>query len=352
MITLQAAREEHARIWAMVKAGTDPGEVKRLQKLIPDDEGTFAAVYREWVEKKSPTWSGSHAKSIRDRFEKDLLPDLGQMRMADITAPILLAVLQKIEKRGATYTAKRSRENAGTLFRYAIQTGRCQHDPSQALHGAFVGHTEQHRPAIIDPEPFGELLRAIWDYQGTFVVRQALRLSALFGLRPGEVRHLEWSEVDLVSGEIRIPAEKMKKTGLPHITPLTPQTIAILEETHEVTGRGRYVLPCARNPRGDRPMSEAGCSSAMNRLGYKGIHCPHGFRTSFSSLLNEAGHFNADAIERQLSHQEPNKVRAAYHRAGYLAERRRMMKWWADYCDELRLGRQSGRGKVVQFPRG
>ncbi len=351
MVTLQAARDEHGRLWAMVKAGTNPGEVRRLQKLIPDDEGTFAAVYHEWVDKMSRTWSASHAKSTRDRFERDLLPDLGRMKMVDIAAPVVLAVLQKIEKRGALYTVKRARENVGTLFRYAIRTGRCKHDPSLELRGAFVGHVEKHRAAIVDPEGVAGLLRATWDYSGTFIVRQAFRLTALLALRPGEVRHLEWSEVDFDAGEARIPAEKMKMRS-PHIVPLAPQAIAILRETHEVTGRGRYVLPSARNPHGDRPMSEAAISAALNRLGYKDLQSAHGFRSVFCSLLNEAGHFNPDAIERQLAHQERDKVRAAYLHTQFLPERRRIMKWWADYCDELRLGRQPGRGKVVPFSRG
>lgn len=350
-LSLRDARIEHERLRAMVKAGTDPMEARRLEKLVPTDEGTFSAVYHEWYDKMSRTWSESHAKSIRDRLERDLLPDLGRMKMPEIGAPLLLAVLQKIEKRGALYTVKRARENAGTLFRYAIQTGRCTHDPSQELRGAFVGHKEEHRPAIVDPDEFGELLRSIWDYAGTFTVRQAFRLSTLFGLRPKELRKLEWGEVDFEAAEIRIPAKKMKMKS-PHIVPLSEQAIAILRETQEVTGRGHYVLPSARNPRGDRPMSEAAVSAALNRLGYKDRHSAHGFRSSFCSLLNETGHFNADAIERQLAHQERDKVRAAYLHTQFLPERRRMMKWWADYCDELRLGKKSGRGKIVQFPKG
>ena len=349
MMSLQAAREEHQRLWKLVKAGTDPMEEKRLNRLVPAGADTFEAVCLEWLEKMTPTWSDTYAETVRTRFEKDLIPDLGRMKMDEITAPVLLAVLQKIERRGALYLVKRAREMTGTLFRYAIRTGRASHDPSRDLHGAFVGHKEENRPAIIDPEEFGALLRAIWNYSGTFTVCQALRLSALFGLRPGEVRHLEWSEINLPAAEIRIPADKMQKTGLPHITPLAPQAITVLQELHEVTGRGRYVLPCARNPRGDRPMSEAAVSAALNRMGYQGKHTAHGFRSSFSSLLNESGLWSADAIERQLSHRETNKIRAAYHRAEYLAERRKMMVWWANYCDELRQGKPT-RGKILKFP--
>jgi integrase len=347
-MSLHNARVEHQRLRDIVKAGNDPMEERRLTKLLPSDGDSFAAIYAEWHKKMSQTWSANHAKSMADRFEKDLIPDLGPMKMGDITAPILLGVLQKIEKRGALFTVKRARENVGTLFRYAIRTGRCRHDPSLELRGAFVGHVQKHRAAIVDPDGVADLLRATWEYTGSFVVRQALRLSALLALRPGEIRKLEWSEVDFEAAEIRIPAAKMKMKS-PHIVPLAPQAIAILQETQELTGRGRHVFPSARNPRGDRPMSEAAVAAALNRLGYQNQQSAHGFRSVFCSLLNEAGHFNPDAIERQLAHQERDKVRAAYLHTQYLPERRRMMVWWANYCDELRTGKQR-RGKVVKFP--
>ena len=346
--TLKAAREEHERVWKLVKAGTDPNEQKRLGRLVPAGADSFESVFRDWLEKMTPTWSRTHAEAIRTRFEKDLLPDLGRMRMDDITAPILLAVLQKIEKRGALYLVKRAREMTGTLFRFGIRTGRATRDPSVELHGAFVGHVEKHRAAIVDPAGVAELLRAIWNYEGSFTVRQAFRLTALLALRPGEIRKLEWAEVNFEAREIRIPAEKMKMRS-PHIVPLSPQAVAILEETQEVTGRGRYVLPSARNPRGDRPMSEAAVTAALNRLGYQGQQSAHGFRSVFCSLLNEVGHFNPDAIERQLAHAERDKVRAAYLHGQYLAERRRMMDWWSNYCDELRTG-QPRRDNVLKFP--
>ena len=347
---LPEARQALTAARKLLKAGTDPMEARRRAKLVADDAGTFGKVFEEWFSRMAPTWTPNHAKSIRVRFESDLLPHLGRVAMTEIDAPLLLGVLQKIEKRGALYTATRARENAGTLFRYAIRTGRCRHDPSQELRGAFVGHVERHRPAIVDPEGVGELLRAIWDYRGSFVVRQAFRLSVLVALRPGEVRKLEWSEICLEQREIRIPAEKMKMRS-PHVVPLAKQAIEILRETHELTGRGQYVFPSARHPRGDRPMSEAALSAALNRLGFQDQQSAHGFRSVFCSLLNETGRFNPDAIERQLAHQERDSVRAAYLHTQFLPERRRMMAFWADYVDELRTGRRR-RGEVVELRPG
>lgn len=348
MMSLEAAREAHERLWRLVKAGTDPMEQRRLAKLVPADVDTFEAVFREWLAKMTPTWSENHARATRERFEKDLLPDLGRMAMQDITAPILLAVLQKIEKRGALYLVKRARELTGALFRYGIVTGRCERDPAADLKGAFVGHVEEHRPAIVDPQAAGELLRVVWDYSGSFVTRQAFRLIILTALRPGEIQNLEWSEVDFDAAEVRIPAAKMKMKA-PHVVPLSRQALAVLAETHELTGRGRYVFPGARNPRGDRPMSNAAISAALLRLGYRDQQTAHGFRGLFCSLANEHGHFNPDAIERQLAHHERNSVRAAYLHAQFLPERRRLMQWWGDYVDGLRTG-QRRRGKVVNFP--
>ena len=346
-LSLLDARIEHERLRQLVKAKIDPMEERRVAKLVPESGDTFAAVFEEWHAKMTPAWSEGHTKLIRVRFEKDLIPDLGKLRMVDITAPVLLAVLQKIEKRGKLYTVMRCRENVGTLFRYAIRTGRCSHDPSHDLRGAFIGHVEKHRPAIVDPEGVADLLRAIWNYEGSFTTRQAFRLSTLVGLRPGEISNLEWSKVDFERREIRLGEETKMKT--PHIVPLSRQALEVLRETEEVSGHCRFVFPSARNPRGDRPMSNATITSALNRLGFQGKQSAHGLRGTFCSLLTESGRWSADAVERQLAHQERNKVRRAYLHAQFMPERIRMMQWWADHLDELRTG-QPRRGKVLKFP--
>jgi len=221
------------------------------------------------------------------------------------------------------------------VFRYAIATGRAERDPSADLKGALAPVVVRHHPAITDPKGIGELLRAIHAYRGQPITEAALKLAPLVFVRPGELRKAEWSEVDLVNGEWRIPAHKMK---LPeqHIVPLAKQAIAILRELEPVTGLGRYVFPCMRGE--DRPMSENALTAALRRMGYSGDQMTwHGFRSLASTQLNEQG-FEPDWIEAQLAHAERNDIRAAYNYAKYLPQRRKMMQAWADYLDGLRLG--------------
>jgi integrase len=194
---------------------------------------------------------------------------------------------------------------------------------------------QSHHASITDPVEIGKLLRAMEDYRGIFVTKCALRLAPLFFVRPGELRHAEWSEFDLEKKEWRIPAEKMKMR-VQHIVPLSSQAIAILQELHPYTGEGKYLFPSTRTPA--RPMSENTVIAALRRLGYATHEMTgHGFRSMASTLLNEQG-WNRDAIERQLAHGERNTIRAAYNYAEYLPERRKMMQHWSDYLEQLMLG--------------
>ncbi len=227
----------------------------------------------------------------------------------------MLAVLRRIEARGANETAHRVKDKCGQVFRYAIATGRATRDPSAGLRGALHPVVSTSRAAITDPAMMGDLLRAIDGYSGQHVTRCAMRLAPLLFLRPGELRHAEWSELDLDAAEWRIPAGKMKmREG--HIVPLAPQAVAILRELERLTGRGGYVFPSLRSA--DRPMSENTINAALRRLGYdKDTMTGHGFRAMASTRLNEMG-WAPDVIERQLAHAERNKVRAAYNRAQIL----------------------------------
>jgi integrase len=253
----------------------------------------------------------------------------------------MLAVLRRIEARGAHETAHRTKQRAGQVFRYAIATGRAKHDPTADLKGALSPVSVKSRAAITDPAKVGELLRAIDGYTGGLVARCALKLAPLVFVRPGELRQAEWPEFDLDKAEWRIPAGKMKMRE-EHIVPLSPQAVAILRELHPLTSRGRFVFPGERSP--TRPMSENTVNAALRRMGFdKDTMTGHGFRALASTRLNELG-WAPDVIERQLAHAERNKVRAAYNRAQYLTERRKMMQAWADYLDGLRAG-----GKVVAF---
>ncbi|MET0049660.1 MAG: site-specific integrase, partial [Candidatus Thiodiazotropha sp.] len=194
---------------------------------------------------------------------------------------------------------------------------------------------QKHHASITDPKKIGELLRAVDGYEGSLVTRCALQLASLTFVRPGELRHAEWAEIDLDKAEWRIPAEKMKMRTV-HIVPLSTQALRVLNEIEPLTGRGKYVFPGIRS--NQRPMSENTVNAALRRLGYtKEEMTGHGFRSMASTILNEQG-WHRDAIERQLAHAERNSVRAAYNYAEHLPERVKMMQWWADYLDKLKAG--------------
>ncbi len=346
-MTLLAARVEHNRMRELVKTGTNPADERRRTKLVRPDADTFEAVFEAWFAKKSTGWTPRHAGRVRERFDKDLIPFIGKLPIASIDAPLLRGVLDRIYDRGALYLAGRTREYAGAVFRFGISRNLCRHDPAHDLREEYP-HKVRHMPAIVDPAGVAALLAAVRNYGGTVYTRNAFRLIALTALRPGELRHLEWSEVDLERQEIRIPAAKMKMDGA-HVVPLSRQAEAVLEEMEPLTGHGRYVFPNYRRPSGDRPMSENALKAALDQLGFQGKQTAHGFRSIFCSLANESGKFAVDAIERQLSHGERNNVLAAYLHIEHLPKGRRLLQWWADHLDELRIG-QPRRGKVVKFP--
>ena len=269
------------------------------------------------------------------RFEMDVFPWIGTRPVRDILAPELLATIRRIESRGAIETAHRTLQNCGQVFRYAVASGYADRDISGDLRGAIPPTKEKHHASVTDPKDVAALLRTIESYAGSFVTMCALRLAPMTFVRPGELRHAEWSEIDLDKAEWRIPAEKMKMREQ-HIVPLSRQAVAILRELHPLTGAGKYVFPSVRTQA--RPMSENTVNAALRRLGYaKDEMTGHGFRSMASTLLNEMG-WNRDAIERQLAHAERNSIRAAYNFAEFLPERRKMMQAWADYLDKLRAG--------------
>ncbi len=335
--TLAAARATRDSARKLLAAGVDPSEHRKAEKLAGEEQAanSFEAIAREWLAKYSPTWAASTGDKIASRFERDLFPWLGRRPIATITPKELLAVVHRIADRGATETAHRALRSCGQVFRYAIATGRAERNPASDLRGALPPIREAaHRAAIVDPAALGGLLRAIDSYQGEFPTRCALRLAPLVFVRPGELRQAEWAEIDLAAAEWNIPAAKMK-TREAHLVPLAPQAVAILQELHALTGRGRYVFP---NPRtGSRPMSNNGVLAALRRMGYgKDEMTGHGFRATARTLLDEVLHFRPDYIEHQLAHAVRDPNGRAYNRTAHLAERRKMMAAWADYLDTLR----------------
>ena len=342
-VSLVAARKKRDEARELLAKDIDPSLTKAINKQIVRTaaENTFKAVALEWHAKTSKTWAKTTATNIKRYLEKDIFPWLGNRVIKDIAAPELLAVLRKIESRGAHEKAQRCREYAGRVFRYAIATGRAERDPSGDLRGALTPVKVKHHASIIDPKAIGALLRSIRGFSGSYITKCALQLAPLVFVRPGELRHAEWVEIDFDKPEWRIPGQKMKMKE-PHIIPLSSQAVEILQSIHPLTGDGQFIFPSIRS--GARPMSENTINAALRRMGYeKDEMTGHGFRSMASTLLHEHG-WPHEAIERQLAHAERNKVVAAYNYAEHLPKRKEMMRWWADYLDELAAGT-----KVVNF---
>ncbi len=344
-VTLAEARQRRDAARSAIRDGRDPSAERRSErqqaKLSADN--SFAAIAREWLaSQKKKLATITYDKAVRT-LETMVFPWLGTRPIAEISPPELLALLKRIEARGAHETAHRVKARIGQVFRYAIAHGTATRDPSADLRGALAPVVSKSHAAITDPVKVGELLRALDDYEGQFPTCCALRLAPLLFVRPGELRQAEWAEFDLDAAEWRIPAHKMKMREA-HVVPLASQAVAILRELQPLTGRGRYLFPSLRSPL--EPMSLNTVNAALRRLGYdKDTMTGHGFRAMASTRLNEMG-WGPDVIERQLAHAERNKVRAAYNRAQYMGERRTMMQAWADYLDGLRTG-----AKVIAFKR-
>lgn len=343
-VSLAQAREKRDTARQALQAGRDPGAERRAQKVrrVIAVGSTFEAVSKEWMasqRKKLAPATFAKSQWLLDQ----VMPWLGSRPIGEIEPPELLAALKRIEARGANETAHRTKDKCGQVFRYAIAHGLASRDPTADLRGALAPIVRTSRAAITDPSKVGALLRALDGYAGQHVTRCALRLAPLLFVRPGELRAMEWAELDLDAAEWRIPAHRMKMREA-HVVPLAAQSVAILQELHPLTGRGRFCFPSLRSP--GAPMSENTVNAALRALGFdKDTMTGHGFRAMASTRLNELG-WPPDVIERQLAHAERSKVRAAYNRAQYMAERVKMMQAWANYLDALRTG-----AKVVPIKR-
>lgn len=338
MVTLKEAREARDVARKLLSNGTDPSVKRRLEKIAAAAGGTsFREVAEEFLGKRGREGLAAITLQKNRWLLVPAFDTFGDRPIGDVTAPELLHALRKFEVRGRYDSARRLRTVAGMVFRYAIATGRATRDISLDLRGALITPKAKHRAAITKPAEVGALLRAIDGYTGQPTTRMALQLSALMFVRPGELRHARWQEIDLPEKVWRIPAETMKMDR-PHRVPLAHQAIAIIRDLQKITGEGEFLFHAITSVR--RVMSENTLNSALRRLGYtKDEVTAHGFRTTASTLLNEMGRWNKDAIERQLAHQEQDDVRRAYmHAAEFWAERVEMMQVWADHLDELRSG--------------
>lgn len=331
-ITLADARRKRDEAKKYLAKGIDPSNLmsKKVRKRaeVENLENSFESIAREWHEQQKGGWSKNHWDRVITSLEKEAFPDIGSFPIQDLTAPHVLAILRKVEKRGALEVAARLLQRCSAVFRYAIQTGRAESNPVADLQGALKTKKVKHQPALTRNE-LPEFLEKLAAYDGSKITQLGLKLVILTFVRTGELRGAVWSEFDLDNAEWRIPAERMKMRA-EHVVPLSKQAIEILAELKPITGKHDLVFPSRQTWK--KSMSENTMLYAMYRMGYHGTATVHGFRATASTILNESG-FKPDVIERQLAHVERNKVRAAYHRSEYLEERKKMMQWWADYID-------------------
>jgi integrase len=335
-IDLKAARTAREAAKDHLRAGRDPSEQKRLDRIMKQESraATFSSLAGELREKKAREGKADGTLEKFDWLLAFATDDLGKRPISEISAAEILAVLRKVEKRGRLETAKRLRSVIGQVFRYAIAAGKVANDPTVALRGALAAPKPTSRAAITNAKALGGLLRAIDAYEGQPGTRAALQLMALLFQRPGELRFAEWTEFDLEEAVWTIPAKRMKMRREHHV-PLPKQAVSVLTELREYQDRSLLLFPSLRSA--SRPMSEVTMNAALRRIGYtKDEMTPHGFRASASTLLNESGMWSSDAIERALAHQDQDAVRRAYARGKHWDERVQMAQWWADRLDVLR----------------
>lgn len=337
-LSLKEARELRDKARSSLAKGEDPAEKKQLDKRIAriNADNTFASIARACIEKNKR--DGKAAATVRKRewFLSLVEKPLGKRPIVDIKPGEILDSVRPYEAARNDEKAHRTLQFIGQVFRFAVANQLVDRDPTRDLRGALSSRKPKHFAAILEPNQVGELLRAIDGYEGYPTTKYALKFSPLVFVRPGELRHAEWSEIDLTEAIWRIPAEKMKGR-IEHVVPLSRQAICVLKEAGAFTGEGKYVFPSIRTPR--MPMSENTVNAALRRLGFTGNEMTaHGFRAMASTLLNESGKWTPDAIERALAHKDRDQVRAAYHRGAHWAERVEMAQWWADYLDTLKNG--------------
>ena len=334
-VGLAEARRRRDEARQKLRDGVDPVAERQREKLLAQfaAANTFGDVAREYIDKMVAE-GRAVATTLKANWLLEQLAPIAKRPVSDLKPVDVLAALKRIEARGKHETARRCRSFASRVFRYAAATGRVESDPTALLRGALVTPKVKHHGAILEPEGLGELLRSIDAYSGNAITRLAMQLLPHVMARPGELRKAEWSELDLESAVWKIPAERMKMRR-PHVVSLSRQAIAYITELRTLTGPEGYVLPAFHTFR--RPMSENTINQAFRRMGYAaGEITAHGLRTTASTLLNESGKWNPDAIERSLAHADANAVRGIYNRGRYWEERVAMHQWWSDYLDELR----------------
>ena len=350
-VSLANARIKQSEAKALKHKGMDPIHAKQVGKLVAarQADDTFEAIAREWHSKQVSNWSEVHAKTVMRRMERDLFPWIGKRPMAQLHAMELLAALQKIEDRQAVETAHRVLDISSQVWKYWLPTAEVeQRNITEGLKARLQPYRGKNFAAILDPMRVGEMMRAIKRYKGGMVVRVALQLSPIVYQRPGNLRMMEWTELDLETATWTIPSAKMKRNvkekaeGEDHVVPLPKQAVALLKSIRPLTGDGRYVFPGERNH--DRPMSDNAVRSALYALGFGEEQKPHAFRAVARTLLVDELGLDPLMIEANLAHGSRDRMGRSYNRTQYLKQRFEMVQQWADYLDKLAAG-----AEVIQF---
>lgn len=365
-VGLTEARQQAKKAWLLLAQGVDPMQERKQAKQQSELQqenarrakeglpalGSFEEVARRWFDVKRGQWMESYSSKVIRRLELHAFPRFGHLPMAAITPQTILEACRAVERNDTLETAHRLREHCARVFRFAIAEGADLRDPCADIRDALKLPPVKHHAAITRPEPLGALLRAIETYPGSFVVRSALRLAPLLMLRPGELRQALWEEFDLDNGLFYVPSSRLKRTkyekenGQPHLVPLAPQAVAILEELFKQTGHTGRVFPC--EGRKGRFLSDNTLNAALRSLGYDAeTVTAHGFRATARTLIVEVLEFPEAVVEMQLDHAVKDTNGRAYNRTEFVLKRIEMMKAWADYLDELKSGRSRYRNPVL-----
>lgn len=351
-VTLADARKRREMAKKLVSDGIDPAEKKKEDKIEQSGSTTFEAVARDWHAACSKKWSSSHSERVLKSLADNLFTSIGKSRIADLKTKDLLAPIKVVEATKRFEVAARLQQRTTAIMRFAVQSGLIDYNPAQEMAGAIAVAKRQHRPAL-DFEHIPELLDRIESFKGRRLTKLAVKLTLLVFIRSSELRFARWAEIDFDNAMWTIPAEREPLQGVkhshrgskmrtPHLVPLSNQSLIVLEEIKAISGGYDLIFIGDHNP--GKPMSENTVNTALRGMGYdtKTDVCGHGFRAMACSALVECGLWSKDAVERQMSHQERNSVRAAYiHKAEHLGERRLMIQWWADYLDALNVRKVS-----------
>ena len=332
-ISLKEARKSHQNAKDFLEQGIDPCRTKKTKKTLSENVISFEMILKEWQALNEKRWSLATTEKRRQVIERDILPWLKDIPIRNIEPPEILSVLKRIEERGSHYTTREAKSIISRTFCYGIAKGACRSDPSRDLSEALTPFKKGHLAAITEPKAVSKLLRDIDDCKASFVVKIALQLIPYTLLRPGEFRFGKWSEISFNEALWRIPGVRMKGRQ-DHIVPLSKQAVTKLKELYPLTKKRAFIFPGQRDKR--KPISENTLSKVLRRIGYrKEEHCPHGFRKTASTLLNERD-WKEDHIEMQLAHKDSNEIRGTYNHAKWLSQRIKMMQFYADYLDKIK----------------